>query len=58
MAVHQTSPNERERSGTCAAPPNPSLNTPTRYGRQRKPGLWLASIFTVRAYAAYLRGRG
>jgi hypothetical protein len=38
--------------------PNPSLNTPTRYGRQRKPGLWLASIFTVRAYAACLHGRG
>jgi hypothetical protein len=44
--------------GTAAVRPNPSLNTPTRYGRQRKPGLWLSSIFTVRAYAACLRGRG
>jgi hypothetical protein len=41
-----------------ALTPNPSLNTPTRYGRRCKPGLWLASILTVRAYSACLRGRG
>ncbi len=38
--------------------PNPSLNTPTRYGRQRKPGLRLGRIFSVQAYAACLHGRG
>jgi hypothetical protein len=38
--------------------PNPSLNTPTRYGRQRKPGLSHGSIVSVQAYAACLRGRG
>jgi hypothetical protein len=37
---------------------NPSLNTPTRYGRHCKPGLWPLGIFTVQAYSAYLRGRG
>jgi hypothetical protein len=38
--------------------PNPSLNTPTHYGRQRKPGLSQANIVSVQAYAACLRGRG
>lgn len=32
--------------------PNPSLNTPTRYGSHRKPGLWFLGIFTVQAYSA------
>jgi hypothetical protein len=41
-----------------AVTPNPSLNTPTRYGRQRKPGLSHFIIVSVQAYAAYLRGRG
>ncbi len=38
--------------------PNPSLNTPTRYGRQRKPGLSHITIVSVQAYGACLRGRG
>jgi hypothetical protein len=39
------------------ATPNPSLKAPTHYGRQRKPGLSQASIVSVQAYAARLRGR-
>jgi hypothetical protein len=38
--------------------PNPSLNTPTRYGRHCKPGLSQGSIVSVQAYSACLRGRG
>ncbi len=40
------------------ARPNPSLNTPTHYGRRCKPGLSQGSIVSVRAYSACLRGRG
>jgi hypothetical protein len=40
------------------APPNPSLNTPTRYGRRCKPGPRPFGIIAYRAYSAYLRGRG
>ncbi len=38
--------------------PNPSVNTPTHYGRRRKPGLRRGNIVSVQAYGAYLRGRG
>jgi hypothetical protein len=38
--------------------PNPSLNTPTRYGKRCKPGLWPSGIITARAYSACLHGRG
>ncbi len=38
--------------------PNPSLNTPTHYGRHCKPGLSHITIVSVQAYSAYLRGRG
>ncbi len=40
------------------ARPNPSLNTPTHYGRRRKPGLSQGTIVSVQAYGARLRGRG
>jgi len=38
--------------------PNPSLNTPTRYGRRRKPGLSHITIVSVQAYGTCLHGRG
>jgi hypothetical protein len=43
--------------GSTKVRPNPSLKAPTHYGRQRKPGLSQATIVSVQAYAACLRGR-
>jgi hypothetical protein len=44
--------------GVGRAGPNPSVNTPTHYGRRRKPGLRRGNIVSVQAYGACLRGRG
>jgi hypothetical protein len=45
-------------SRKAAVRPNPSLNTPTRYGRRCKPGSRHSCIIANQAYSAYLRGRG
>jgi hypothetical protein len=47
-----------QSAGHRAVRPNPSLNTPTSYGKRCKPGLWPGGIITVRAYSACLRSRG
>ncbi len=38
--------------------PNPSLNTPTRYGRRCKPVPRHSCIIASQAYSACLHGRG
>ena len=52
---YQVASVEQEAS---AVQPNPSLNTPTRYGRHCKPGLSHITIVSGQAYSAYLHGRG